>query len=295
MISKIETKNSSILSKEHLSIFKNTKQEIKQLADEAPDQLVESVHLIRKRLKFLRALVKLTQFCSNEHNYKPSNYILRDTGRTVSECRDAHVRGMLLEEFSENELTKNLVDELAEINNSITKKIESNLLSGRPVFDEIITEISSVELNDYFESIDPDANCLIDGLALGYKKSYHAFHSELKSHEADLLHEWRKRTKDLQYQLEALLSSFPDQVPITYDDVCALCEKLGRINDLFMFLEWLDSIEDSVEAKNQISDLKNILNQELKILEEQADTMGSSIFSLNPEDFSESLNDQLGL
>lgn len=295
MISKIETKNSSILSKELLSIFKSTRQEIKQLAGEAPDQLVESVHLIRKRLKFLRAFVKLTQFCSYEHNYKPSNYILRDTGRTVSDCRDAHVRGMLLEEFSEHELTKDLVDELAEINGSVARKIETNLLTGRSVFDKIISEISSVELNDYFESLDPDANCLIDGLALGYKKSYRAFHSELKSHEADLLHEWRKRTKDLQYQLEALLSSFPNQIPITYEDVCELCEKLGRINDLFMFLEWLDSIEDSVEARNQTTDLKNTLNRELKSLEEQADAMGSSILSLNPEDFSESLNDQLKL
>lgn len=295
MISKIETKNSSILSKELLNIFKNTKQEIKQLADEAPGQLVEPVHLIRKRLKFLRAFVKLTQFCSNEHNYKPSNYILRDTGRTVSDCRDAHVRGILLTEFSQNELTKNLVDELAEINDSITRKIETNLFSGRSAFDEIITEISSVELNNYFESLEPDANCLIDGLALGYKKSYHAFHSELKSHEADLLHEWRKRTKDLQYQLEALLSSFPGQIPLTYEDVCELCEKLGRINDLFMFLEWLDSIEDSVEAKKQIADLKNILDKELKSLEEQADAMGGSLFSLNPEDFSKSLNDQLEL
>ncbi|NBC05472.1 MAG: CHAD domain-containing protein, partial [Bacteroidetes bacterium] len=285
MISKIETKNSSILSKELLSIFNNTKQEIKQLADEAPDQLVASVHLIRKRLKFLRAFVKLTQFCSNEHNYKKSNYILRDTGRTVSDCRDAHVRGLLLDEFSENKLTKNLVAELAEINDSVTREIETKLLSGRSVFDEIISEISRVELKEYFESLNPDANCLIDGLALGYKKSYRAFHSELKSHEADLLHEWRKRTKDLQYQLEALLSSFPNQIHITYDDVCELCEKLGRINDLFMFLEWLDSLEESVEQKNQITNLKNALYRELDDLEQQADAMGSSIFSLNPEDF----------
>ncbi|MDR9364807.1 MAG: CHAD domain-containing protein [Balneolaceae bacterium] len=295
MISKIETKSSSILSIELLSIFKNTKQEIIQWAGDAPDQIVESVHLIRKRLKFLRAFVKLTQFCSNEHKYKPVNYILRDAGRTISDCRDAHVRGLLLAEFSENELINNLVDELAGINDSVTRGIETNLLSGRSVFDEIISEISSEELNNYFESLDPDANCLIDGLALGYKKSYHAYHSELKSHEANLLHEWRKRTKDLQYQLEALLSSFPDQIPLTYEDVCELCEKLGRINDLFMFLEWLDSIEDSVEEKIQIAELKNILKQELNSLEEQADTMGSSLFSLNPEDFSESLNDQLEL
>ncbi|NBC65979.1 MAG: CHAD domain-containing protein, partial [Bacteroidetes bacterium] len=112
---------------------------------------------------------------------------------------------------------------------------------------------------------------------------------------ADLLHEWRKRTKDLQYQLEALLSSFTKQIHITYDDVCELCEKLGRINDLFMFLEWLDSIEESVEEKNQITNLKNALYRELDDLEQQADAMGSSIFSLNPEDFRKSLNDQLEL
>lgn len=293
MISNIETKSSSKLSKDLFDIFDNATQEIKELTVQAPDQIVESVHLIRKRLKFLRAFVKLTQFCTEEKKYKPIKYILRDSGRTISDCRDAHVRGLLLTELSQNPSTNRLVKELIDINDSITKEVEMSLLSGKSTFDEVNEKISHEQIAEYFELLGPDTDCLIEGLSRGYEKSYHAFHSELKSHEADLLHEWRKRTKDLQYQLEALLDSIPDRLEPPYEEVTALCELLGRINDLFMFLEWLDSLKASIEAKNQLNKLRDKLDIELQELENQADKMGHSLFVKTPDEFSNSLRKML--
>ncbi len=295
MISNLETKSSKKLSKELSAILNNSIQEIEDLADKAPNQIVESVHLIRKRLKFLRAFVKLTQFCTDEEDYKPINYLLRDCGKTISDCRDAHVRGLLLTEFTQNGSHKSLLKELSDINASVTEKIERDLLSGTTTFDELIDELSDKKIYQYFDSLEPDHKCLIGGLILGYEKSYHAFHSELKTHEADILHEWRKRTKDLQYQLEALLASVPAQLSPSYDNVAALCEKLGRINDLFMFLQWLDSIESSIHANEQLSKFREKVKKELTTLEDQADTMGHSLFTLSPEEYSEELYSHLDL
>lgn len=295
MISNLETKSSKRLSKELSDIFNNTIHEIEFLANQAPNQIVEFVHLIRKRLKFLRAFVKLTRFCTDEENYKPINYLLRDCGRTISDCRDAHVRGLLLTEFTKNSSMKILIERLSDINNSTIEEIEKDLLSGTTIFDKLIDELSNIQIRQYFESMKPNNKCLISGLSLGYEKSYTAYHSELKSHEADLLHEWRKRTKDLQYQLEALLESMPDQLPPSYDDVAALCEILGRINDLFMFMEWLHSVEDSIKEGKKLKKLRKKLKKELKTLEDQADKMGHSLFKLSPEEFSAELSSRLEL
>ncbi len=295
MISNLEKKSSKELVNQLSNIFKNSVHEIEILANQAPDQMVESVHLIRKRLKFLRAFVKLTQFCSNEQYYKPVNYILRDCGRTISDCRDAHVRGFLFTELAPNASASSiLVEKLAGLNDLATKDIEKNLHADS-VFDELVSSISGSEIMRYVDSLEPDAESLASGYTLGYEKSYHAFHSELKSHEADLLHEWRKRTKDLQYQQEVLLDSIPDQLSPSYEEVAALCEVLGRINDIFMFLEWLDSVQEKILAEDELSILKNQLDQELAELERQADDMGRSLFSTSPGEYRRELKEQVEL
>lgn len=293
MISNPDAKSSKELATELFSIYKNTVHEIKVLANQAPDQIVESVHLIRKRLKFLRAFVKLTQFCNEQNEYKPVNYILRDCGRTISDCRDAHVRGLLLTEFTANKWSGKLIQELTELNDSITKNIENNLLSGASVFDELVAGISGKEVKKYFKTLNPDADCLASGYTLSYEKSYHAYHSELKSHEADLLHEWRKRTKDLQYQQEALIDSIPDQLSPSYEEVAGLCEILGRINDIFMFLEWLDSIKQSIQTKKELPLLEQKLRYELGELEDKADELGGVLFSTNPEEYKRELKEHV--
>lgn len=293
MISNLATKSSEKLSETLFNIFQNAIHEIKVLANKAPDQIIDSVHLIRKRLKFLRAFVKLTRFCSGGESYKPINYMLRDSGQLLSDCRDTHVRGLLLNEFNHQKNTRHLIDELIRLNDKNTKKIEKDLLSETSVFDALISDISNNEIAGYFNTLEPDANCFIDGLSLGYEKSYHAFHSELESHDAELLHEWRKRTKDLQYQLEVLRDSLPDHLSAFYDDVAALCEILGRINDLFMFLEWLDSTEDLVEEKDPLTELKENLNLERRKQEKLADKMGELLFTTNADKFKQKLRNEI--
>lgn len=295
MISNLEEKSTHDVSESLFAIFNNSVNEIRNLAGQVPDNIVESVHLIRKRLKFLRAFVKLTQFCSEKENYKPINYILRDCGRTISDCRDAHVRGLILDELSQDKSICLLIEGLAELNDGLTKKIEHDLFSGINVFNELVGQITDEQVIQYFDSMQPDADCLVAGYALGYHKSYHAFHSGLVSHKADLLHEWRKRTKDLQYQQEALIESIPDQLTPSYEQVASLCEVLGRINDLFMFLEWLDLIDDSVDNQNQLSDLKNMLDEELQGLGEQANTDGKLLFTLSPKEYSQTLSKEMDL
>lgn len=293
LISNIENKSSDTLTIELLDSYKSIIQEIKKINTHPPEQIIESVHLTRKRLKFLRALVKLTKYCNSDESYKTINYIFRDSGRLLSECRDAHVRSILLSEFKKNESLENSYAELEALNHISTKKIEKTLLLGKTVFEKIITNISEKHVFEYFQSLDADLECLFAGLILGYQKSYNTFYSESISHDSHLLHEWRKRTKDLQYQFEALPDSISKYVPQNFDEVSELCEKLGRINDLFMLLEWLDSIEASVEFEGKIPELKSELNQELKRLNGQVRNIGLKIYNISPKEFGEELNNRL--
>lgn len=288
MISQIGSKPPTELYGQLNSVFKNTIDEICTLTEQAPENIVESVHLIRKRLKFLRAFVKLTQFCSEGNQYKEINILFRDCGRLISDCRDAHVRGLLLEEFRQTKAGSpyfSFLKKLITLNNSQIEEIENQLLSGTSVFDELIADLASEPVLNYFSSLKPDTDSLISGYAICYQKSYIAFHSELTNHEADLLHEWRKRTKDLQYQLEVMAESVPTELPPSLEEVSELCEVLGRINDLFMLSDWITSRRKSKNRSALLEDIQN----ELELLEKDADERGHLLYRLSPEEYSENL------
>lgn len=288
MISQIGSKTSTELSGQLYTVFINSIDEISNLSEQAPENIVEPVHLIRKRLKFLRAFVKLTQFCDGGSRYKEINILFRDCGRLISDCRDAHVRGLLLEEFKQigsNSSLIPVIDELIELNNIETQEIENELLSGTSVFDELISELTNEPVLNYFSSLEPDTDSLIAGYAGCYKKSYNAFHSELTNHEADLMHEWRKRTKDLQYQIEVMAESVPDDLPPSLDEVSGLCELLGRINDLHMLADW---IRKNKSSKNSSVFLKKI-QADIHSLQEKADEHGQSLYRFPPGEYSSRL------
>lgn len=288
MISQISSIPSQRLSDELFGVFIERKREIRDLVQRASTEIVESVHLVRKHLKFLRAFVKLTQFCSTGEKYKEINILFRDCGRFISECRDAHVRALLLEEFkisSDYSFLNSVISALFEENLSETDKIENKLFEKKNVFEEILAELEQESVSNYFAELQPEAELLYTGYALCYEKSYNAFHTEVVNHKAELLHEWRKRTKDLQYQQEVLMTSIPDDLPPSFEDVAHLCDLLGRINDLYMISEWM---RESVITED-INGLIKTIDEEIKSLQSVAYRHGHSLYGLNPVEYRESL------
>lgn len=289
MISPITNNTSTDISVQLFSVFEDIKNEISTLAQQAPETIVEPVHIIRKRLKFLRAFVKLTQFCSGGEDYKEINFILRDCGRMISDCRDAHVRSLLLEEFKQEHPGNDLIDERIDLNNYQTKGIENELLSGKNTFDEIIAQLDSKPVTGYFSSLNCQTESLLEGYTLGYQKSYNAFHSELTAHEAHLLHEWRKRTKDLQYQMESLADTISAELPPSLQEVSELNDILGRINDLFMFSHWLSKSEKTESKIKDVPKLIDLIHTQIDSLEKQADVAGHSLYRFPPEEYQDKL------
>lgn len=291
MISLSDNPVSSNLSDQLYSVFIDTRQEISTLAVNAPGNMVEAVHLIRKRLKFLRAFVKLVQFNTN-NDYKDVNVILRDSGRLISDCRDAHVRTILLDEMTQDKSPLPMIEEFKKTNFKETQRVENELLKN-DIFNRVVSNLTEKKLIDYFSGLENDLDSLLSGFCRCYEKSYHAFHYELISHEADLLHEWRKRTKDLQYQLEVLHQILPDELSVSLIEVSELCEILGQINDLNMFLDWTNDLKQPLSNGENLSDLRDEVFFSLQALEDEADKRGEHLYKLTPEKYEEKLTEQI--
>ena len=173
----------------------------------APDsQAAEVTHELRKGLKRIRALVKLIRHKQPDEIYSETNVVLRDWGRIFSDLRDAHVHTEVLGQLSELPKLKALRSDLIRLSGINRKEIsalKASLITQENKFSWIKQEIESTgEIETYFEVPELTWEDTKAGLEKSFRKSFESYQLARKHNHPEDLHEWRKRLKDFQYQLE---------------------------------------------------------------------------------------------
>lgn len=253
-------------------------------ANTAEETPVESTHQIRKKLKLFRAFAKLVKLCSEPGAYSEANLFLRDLGREFSGLRDAHVRRFLLQEVSLPGYSsgfKDLLNELITFNNSIINRIENKLLSDDNRFQWFAEKLNSnTELKGYFTNLLLSEEHIMNAFAASFEKSRLAFQSGFIFPDSEMMHEWRKRMKDIQYQTELLAGELQAVEISFYPTVEMLCDYLGEMNDLHILSSWASENEDGFrhagDLKAWISELKYRKN----FLQRQAEELGNELYQL---------------
>lgn len=204
------------------------------------DELAAAVHGARKDLKKLRGLLRLVRHQLGEKRFRAENRRYRDAGRLLAGSRDAEVKletlahlrdgstplpaeaaerweGMLESERDERKAADRADDgRLAEAGRAIEK--------GRRKVDKWRLR------SDSWELVGP-------GLERGYGEGRRALKAALAEPSAENLHDWRKRAKDLWYQLRILHDAWPAQLGATIDATHELTELLGDHHDLELLAE----------------------------------------------------------
>jgi CHAD domain-containing protein len=84
---------------------------------------------------------------------------------------------------------------------------------------------------------------LARGIARGYRRSQDALSRAAETRLLIDLHEWRKRVKELRYEIELLASSGSSESRHREKKLSALAEELGRVTDLVVLLAALGERE----------------------------------------------------
>lgn len=215
---------------------------LRHYALSADQQVVESTHQIRKKLKFFRAFTKLLKQDESKNHAQYLNRSLRDEGRRFSELRDSHVRHLIV--------TSELYSALHPATDSYwdwllgTLESETDGLEKKHFHEQTFRDFTtSMQSEPIFLSYFGDRRRSVSSLSPAYvqslRRSETAFRQALSSNMDEDLHEWRKRLKDLQYQLELILNTLSTELIPFYEEVSALSSVLGDVNDLSMFSHWL--------------------------------------------------------
>jgi CYTH domain-containing protein/CHAD domain-containing protein len=256
---------------------------IEALREEAKDDPATAIHSARKDIKKIRSVLRLLRAELGEKAYGVENKRYRDAGRALSGSRDVAVKVETLTALEERfghempsastwnwkrvlERERREAAEKAGDSEAIDTAVEA-LEAGR----ETATEWS---LNGSWKLFGP-------GLKQAYKQGRKAMARVAEDPDPELIHEWRKRAKDLWYDLRLIRRAWPELLGPTVDRVHALADLLGDHHDLTVLGEDLAS-RPRVGSKGKLGAL---IEQRQEELLDAALSLGARLYAEKPEAF----------
>lgn len=202
-----------------------------------------SIHAARKDLKKLRGVARLVRAELGNDLYRAANQRFRDAGRLLAGSRDAEVKvetlGLLRGRFDE-ELAAVWLGALEHERDEMAERVSggddgSRVAAARAAIEGGREEIARWPLrNDSWQLVEA-------GLLRSYRGARRAMKHSRADPTAENVHEWRKRTKDLWYQLRILRDAWRPVLGETAEQAHDLADLLGDHHDLAVLREDLSS------------------------------------------------------
>lgn len=189
----------------------------------------ECIHAARKDLKKLRAVARLVRRELGEDLYRAENARYRDAGRLLSGPRDAEVKLETLEGLRERggELGPGIDEWLAALREERDRAIEDLPLG------EAIAAVESAPGGIAAWPLRTGSWKLVGpGIDCAYRRGRREMRRAADDPSGPAMHGWRKRAKDLWYQLRILGDAIPDSLSDSVGLADELAEALGEHHDL---------------------------------------------------------------
>jgi CHAD domain-containing protein len=247
--------------------------------------LAGAIHGARKDLKKLRALLRLVKDEIGRDTYRVESRRYRDAGRLLAGSRDAEAKletlAALRRRFGEELLAGDaerwqavLESEREEITTA-AGDADGKIGEARRAIEEGHDRIGDWPLGTgSWKLIGP-------GLGESYRQSRRALKRTLADPEADDVHELRKRSKDLWYQLRIVRGAWPALLGATADQVHDLTDLLGDHHDLAVLGEDLAG-RDGIGPTELLASLIQLRQRELL---SGALDLGKRIYAEKPNTF----------
>jgi CHAD domain-containing protein len=264
---------------------------IKQLVEESIALMrrarsANTVHETRKDIKKLRAILRLMRGVLDDE-FAPENRSLRDTGRRLTDVRDAEV---IVQTIAA--LGKLCVADgpRRAFRRSRARLLPQSRGKGRSL-PKSSAQKTAGELERFlgragewpFDTI--RWGDLAGGLEKVYKDGRRTARVAALDPSVPNLHEWRKRVKDLWYAVRLLKPAWPEVMAALGAELKRLSDLLGDDHDLAILRERLAMTDGSEPAAEDFSVLRDVLDKHRDDLQRSAIAIGRRLYSESPRAF----------
>lgn len=249
------------------------------------DDPATAIHSARKDLKKIRSTLRLVRVELGEKTYEAENRRYRDAGRALSGSRDAEVKVQTLEGLERHfgsefpsaaatdwraRLERERDEETTGADAEATKEAIGAIAAGQAAVD------SWPLAGDSWRLLGP-------GLREAYEGGRKTMKRVAAAPDPELVHEWRKRAKDLWYQLRLIRRAWPGPLEANVESAHELADLLGDHHDLTVLAADLRGRADVADSvRTQVVGL--IERRQTELIDAALD-LGQRLYAEKPKAF----------
>ncbi len=243
------------------------------------------VHEARKAFKRLRAVLRLLRGELGPATAAAENRCYRDAGRSLAATRDAFVLRLTLGSLAEEAPEPGTAAYLSGLAGRVSTDVDAAQLWRSEVIPHLQDALAGARLrvndwplqNDRFEAIGPE-------LERTYRQGQSRMWKAFESNGDRAYHSWRRRAKELWYQLQLLEPIRPLEIGPLVSDLDALGEALGTDHDLVVARQTVVRDDPGLSGAHCVPALR-LIEQRTVVLRDRARALGSEIYRAESDAF----------
>ena len=254
-----------------------------------------TVHEVRKHLKKLRAAMRLAvgEVGKNQHKYE--DRCVREIGRLVSDLRDAQVRLQTLIQLRDEAAKKSEENPFPRIEELLSLERESFSAAFDGWQKQAIPKLERAEERLSKWPLDRITWKQICGAVEKiYKRGQRGLEKTIKKPVPENFHAWRKRVKDLWYQLRILQPLNRVVLDEMAHDADVLGELLGREHDFDFLLARLEKESGDDALRDELARLQKLIRKRGRRLCRDALELGRRFYAEPPKAFAKRISIFIG-
>jgi CHAD domain-containing protein len=246
--------------------------------------LDEAVHDTRKRLKRLRAALRLQRDAIGDEAYGRDNKAFRDQGRKLSAPRDAAVLVETLDALTERFAAELPPKAGARLRERLVRRHDqalAELRENETRIEGVRKQLRAARNRSAARTYEVDD---FDALRPGLQRIYRRGRNRMRDAAADPttenLHEWRKRSKDLWHATQLVGPAAPKRMKRFAKRAHELSDLLGDDHDLSVLREQVGRSDKPLLAA---------IDRRRATLQQRAFALGAELYSRSPKRFARSV------
>jgi CHAD domain-containing protein len=258
-----------------------------------PDQ---TVHNVRKRLKELRAILRLVRGGLDRRVFDRDNRALRDAARPLSESRDATVMVETVDMLGRHARRAVPPLAIARLHETLANRrdgIQRRIVGDGRHFAKLAKQLASMEERvARWGAGSLRWDTLAGGLHRVYRNGRNAMAAARGSEDVEDWHEWRKRAKDFRYQLEMLTPIDPTWIGPLAVQAKELGDLLGEDHDFAVLHDLVAETYRDLLPPNQCAAVVKLIQAQRATRERKALKIGDLLYAGKPDRFVKCLGDR---
>ena len=242
----------------------------------------EAIHCARKDIKRVRAVLRMGRTHIAEKELRRFSELLRETASHLAAPRDAYVKVKTLKALAAHFKGQLAPRSLRHIRSRLRYDFDEEMRRFAGQKKAKAVERVLIRLTKEFEGLEVDGKgwkAIGPGVKAAYGKGRIAWQRAQIELAPEDFHRWRKRAKDLWYQVTLLRPVWPEQMDAMAHELETLSEYLGDDHDLFVLQQFLPLKCESDAERRELEVLHGLIEERQRELRAAALTLGQRFYA----------------